>query len=761
MADLEDYGALLRSGQAAVPDYATQEAQKQLQSIQVAEARQKLALTQREVADQQGFQTDLTLVLAHPSAQNYSALIAKHPKFAEQVKASWDLLDKGRQTSDLQMMSEVYSAAANGKHDLAAALMKRRIDADKAAGQDTTHDQAIMDALSSGDPVQQKAALGMIGVTTAAITGPEKFEQTLGALTKDKGYTLAPGDVRFDENNQKVAGVDAKPDFLVVPEGGRAIPLNSAATAVGTGGGGGIVATGPAPTNAYDAAIAMGMDPKLLDPRLKTISTGGGGPASGAAGVSTGVSPAAASVASTLTGAGLPAPVVAGFMGNFHAEGGYDGAQGDGGSASGIAQWHSDRAATFERIIGKPVAEATPVEQAQFVAWEMQNPEAAGMTVKQRDAILAAKTPAQAAALIDQHYERSSGKDRQVRMAAADAFAGAGGGTPAPAAQPGGIPGTIYGNPKPTAHIMTSAEVKAAGLDPSKVYQGHPDGTVSSVGDAVGDDSVDGDPNLTGAAYFNTLPKAKQGIVKTIIDGRFPISAKMTSPSVIRLFEDAARVDPTIDASTYQRRVNTQRDFASSGKSGQAITSARTIINHLYNLAQESEKIGGVNWKFGNSVANWVKGQASDPELQGYMATLTPLSNELPKFLSSKAPTIHEISQTREDFSPDKGPDARRKQIGTTMELMQGRFAPLVEAYSQGMNRNADITDLISSITGDKAAAAKLRALQNYAAGGRLDDVGSPQANASAVQIHSAQEWHALKPGTHYIDPTGVPRVKK
>jgi hypothetical protein len=36
---------------------------------------------------------------------------------------------------------------------------------------------------------------------------------------------------------------------------------------------------------------------------------------------------------------------VAGFMGNFHVEGGYDGAQGDGGSASGIGQWHADRAA--------------------------------------------------------------------------------------------------------------------------------------------------------------------------------------------------------------------------------------------------------------------------------------------------------------------------------------------------------------------------------------------------------------------------------
>jgi hypothetical protein len=134
-------------------------------------------------------------------------------------------------------------------------------------------------------------------------------------------------------------------------------------------------------------------------------------------------SAAAASVASALSRSGLPAPVVAGFMGNFHVEGGWDGAQGDGGSASGIGQWHADRAANFQRVIGVPVTQATPAQQAQFVTWELQHPEAAGMTVAQRDAILASKTPQQAAARIDQFYERSSGKDRQARISAATAFA--------------------------------------------------------------------------------------------------------------------------------------------------------------------------------------------------------------------------------------------------------------------------------------------------------------------------------------------------
>lgn len=133
----------------------------------------------------------------------------------------------------------------------------------------------------------------------------------------------------------------------------------------------------------------------------------------------TGATPAASGVAQVLSGSGLPPHVVAGFLGNFDVEGGYGGAKGDGGTASGIAQWRGERAANFQKVIGKPVDQSTPDEQAKFVVWEMQNPEAAGMTTAERDAILKAPTAEAAAALIDQHYERSSGQHLTKRMAAA------------------------------------------------------------------------------------------------------------------------------------------------------------------------------------------------------------------------------------------------------------------------------------------------------------------------------------------------------
>jgi hypothetical protein len=127
-----------------------------------------------------------------------------------------------------------------------------------------------------------------------------------------------------------------------------------------------------------------------------------------------------------LRSSGMSDAVIAGFLGNFHHESavGANKGVGDGGTAFGLAQWRKERVTNFQRVIGKSPQNASIADQVKFVAWEMKNPEAAGMTVKQRDAILAAKTPEQAAELIDKHYERSDGKSRRDRASKAREFFG-------------------------------------------------------------------------------------------------------------------------------------------------------------------------------------------------------------------------------------------------------------------------------------------------------------------------------------------------
>jgi hypothetical protein len=373
---VDDYGSLIQSGMNLVPDLNKQlleRAQIGAYNAAAQENRVQAAAEAEKVRRQQQFMADLQA--SDGSATAVSHLIMKYPEFADHLKQGWDVGDKSATEADLTQMGELYSAAQGGRWDLVAQKVHARHDAEKAAGRADDAYSMILDVAdkaAAGDEASQKLAKTMIGSAIAAKTGPEHFGTVYGAL-HGTPHVLGPGDVLVGPDNAVIAHSP-----LVQDKQG----------------------------NLYDYNSVMG----------------GGDPASPGAVPASGMTPAVASVASTLSSA-LPAPVVAGFLGNFHIEGGYTGAKGDGGSASGIAQWHDDRAAQFEKVIGKPVTEATPQEQARFVLWEMQNPEAAGMTVKQRDAILAAKTPAQAAALIDQYYERSDGSARKDRMQAATAFA--------------------------------------------------------------------------------------------------------------------------------------------------------------------------------------------------------------------------------------------------------------------------------------------------------------------------------------------------
>jgi len=113
----------------------------------------------------------------------------------------------------------------------------------------------------------------------------------------------------------------------------------------------------------------------------------------------------------------------AGIVGNLQAESGANlnsNAVGDNGKAYGIAQWHADRQARFtnEAKFGK-IAGSSFEDQLKFVQWELNNTESrAGKALK------SARTPQEAAEIIDRLYERSAGLARGQRISNAIALAG-------------------------------------------------------------------------------------------------------------------------------------------------------------------------------------------------------------------------------------------------------------------------------------------------------------------------------------------------
>ncbi len=108
----------------------------------------------------------------------------------------------------------------------------------------------------------------------------------------------------------------------------------------------------------------------------------------------------------------------AGIVGNLVVESGLrTDAVGDGGRAYGIAQWHADRQQNFRNYAGKDIRQSTFQEQLEFVNWELNNTEkAAGNRLR------GAASAEDAAAIVDEHYERSAGIHRQERIANSSAI---------------------------------------------------------------------------------------------------------------------------------------------------------------------------------------------------------------------------------------------------------------------------------------------------------------------------------------------------
>lgn len=114
-----------------------------------------------------------------------------------------------------------------------------------------------------------------------------------------------------------------------------------------------------------------------------------------------------------------------GLVGNLQAESGANlntSAVGDAGQAYGIAQWHPDRQAQFYKQMGKPIRGSDLKDQLEFLDWELRNSQNAAPFYS-GDRLKQAKSPEEAAYIIDKYFERSTGAHRQRRMDNAVALA--------------------------------------------------------------------------------------------------------------------------------------------------------------------------------------------------------------------------------------------------------------------------------------------------------------------------------------------------
>lgn len=184
-----DQGAILRSGQAAVPDYAAEMIRRQLAGAQVQQANteaQRVAAAmnaqQRTQQRQDAYMQEVTAYQAHPTSQGLVNIMARYPEFSEGANRAYQAQDTQAKDADFQATAEIHEAARGGHYALAASQLRTRDAADQAAGHPPDpHHAAILADLESGDPARQRAATEALSGLTAIMAGPERYAAVYGA----------------------------------------------------------------------------------------------------------------------------------------------------------------------------------------------------------------------------------------------------------------------------------------------------------------------------------------------------------------------------------------------------------------------------------------------------------------------------------------------------------------------------------------------------------------------------------------------------
>ncbi len=101
----------------------------------------------------------------------------------------------------------------------------------------------------------------------------------------------------------------------------------------------------------------------------------------------------------------------AGIVANIKKESGFNNkAVGDSGQAYGLAQWHPDRQAEFQKRYGKPIQGSSREEQMAFINYELTM----GKEQKAGNKLRQASTAEQAAATVSTHYERPAATAKEA-----------------------------------------------------------------------------------------------------------------------------------------------------------------------------------------------------------------------------------------------------------------------------------------------------------------------------------------------------------
>lgn len=183
---------MIRAGMSLVPDLAGQMMQDRLLKLQEQEVglRQQqegrlLAEASRKQQREDAFRREIEEVGANPTPERIVGLMSRYPEFSEGLKRAWDAGSEEKRGRDMGQLGEVFSYLKSGNVERAKTILKRRVEAERAAGLQPD-EEGLLALLEGGDPESVAQVQAQVGMALAAAAGPDKFASVYGGLNPDQ-----------------------------------------------------------------------------------------------------------------------------------------------------------------------------------------------------------------------------------------------------------------------------------------------------------------------------------------------------------------------------------------------------------------------------------------------------------------------------------------------------------------------------------------------------------------------------------------------
>ncbi len=190
----------------------------------------------------------------------------------------------------------------------------------------------------------------------------------------------------------------------------------------------------------------------------------------------------------------------------------------------------------------------------------------------------------------------------------------------------------------------------------------------------------------------NVSPNMSE-IVKQLVEYKMklPSGNALKTPFWQNAIALAGQYDPSFDASSYDIRQNTKKDFA-TGKSAQNITRLNTAIGHLDTLMEKGKALnnyGGLSTPL-NAPSNAVQSFFGDNRQVGFNSTAKAVTGELASVFKNMGATDAEIKSLAQTVNTSQSPAQQKEAIGTYIELLGSRMEALSSQYEKGLGKQKD-----------------------------------------------------------------------